>query len=62
MSGARHPRKGNRIEHELVEHHKAIGVHCERYPSSGSSRFRGLGHDLDIYALVWAALIKRGSR
>jgi hypothetical protein len=51
MSGARHRQKGDRIERELVERHKAIGVHAERYPLSGASRFRGSGHDLDIYAL-----------
>jgi hypothetical protein len=50
MSGARHRRKGDRIERELVERHRAIGVHAERYPLSGASRFRGSGHDLDIYA------------
>jgi hypothetical protein len=26
-----------------------IGVHAERYPLSGASRFRGSGHDLDLY-------------
>jgi hypothetical protein len=51
MSGARHRRKGDRIERELVEQHKAIGIHAERYPLSGASRFRGSGHDIDIYAL-----------
>jgi hypothetical protein len=30
--------------------HKQIGVHAERYPLSGASRFRNSGHDLDIYA------------
>jgi len=50
MSGARHRQKGNRVERELVERHKALGVHAERYPLSGSSRFRGSGHDVDIYA------------
>jgi Holliday junction resolvase len=49
MSGARHRRKGDRCERELVERHKAIGVHAERYPLSGASRFRGSGHDVDIY-------------
>ena len=49
MSGARHRRKGDRCERELVERHKAIGVHAERYPLSGASRFRGSGHDLDLY-------------
>jgi Holliday junction resolvase len=50
MSGARHRRKGGRIERELVERHRALGVHAERYPLSGASRFRGSGHDLDVYA------------
>jgi hypothetical protein len=49
MSGAKHRRKGDRCERELVERHKAIGVHAERYPLSGASRFRGTGHDLDVY-------------
>src|SRR5215471_7706948 len=49
MSGARHRRKGDRCERELVERHKAIGVHAERYPLSGASRFRGAGHDVDVY-------------
>jgi hypothetical protein len=51
MSGASHRRKGDRVEREIVEQHKAVGVHAERYPLSGASRFRGSGHDLDIYAL-----------
>ena len=50
MSGVRHRRKGNRIERELVALHQGIGIHCERYPLSGASRFRGSGHDLDVYA------------
>jgi Holliday junction resolvase len=41
--------KGSRIEREIVDRHKAIGVHAERYPLSGASRFRNSGHDLDIY-------------
>jgi Holliday junction resolvase len=49
MSGARHRRKGDCIERELVERHKAIGIHAERYPLSGASRFRGSGHDVDLY-------------
>jgi Holliday junction resolvase len=48
MSGARR-RKGNRVEREIVSRHKAVGIHAERYPLSGASRFRGSGHDLDIY-------------
>jgi Holliday junction resolvase len=50
MSGAKHRRKGDRIEREFVDRHKAVGVHAERYPLSGASRFRGAGHDVDIYA------------
>jgi Holliday junction resolvase len=50
MSGAKHRRKGDRIERELVAAHKAIGIHSERYPLSGASRFRNSGHDLDVYA------------
>jgi hypothetical protein len=47
--GARHRRAGDRVERELVALHKALGIEAERYPLSGSSRFRGSGHDLDIY-------------
>jgi hypothetical protein len=28
---------------------EALGVHAERYPLSGASRFRGSGHDIDLY-------------
>jgi Holliday junction resolvase len=49
MSGARHRRKGDRLERELVERHKALGIHAERYPLSGASRFRGSSHDVDVY-------------
>jgi hypothetical protein len=41
--------KGSRIEREIVDRHKAINVHAERYPLSGASRFRGSGHDIDLY-------------
>jgi Holliday junction resolvase len=50
VSGARHRRKGDRIEREIVHLHEGLGVKAERYPLSGASRFRGSGHDLDIYA------------
>jgi Holliday junction resolvase len=49
VSGARHRRKGDRVEREIVDLHKQIGMHAERYPLSGASRFRNSGHDLDIY-------------
>ena len=29
---------------------KPIDIKAERYPLSGASRFRGSGHDIDIYA------------
>jgi len=47
--GAHHRRKGDRIEREIVDRHKALGTHAERYPLSGASRFRGSGHDIDLY-------------
>jgi Holliday junction resolvase len=50
MSGAKHRSKGNRVEREIVERHRALHVRAERYPLSGASRFRGSGHDVDIYA------------
>jgi Holliday junction resolvase len=49
MAGAKHRRKGDAIEREIVAKHKSIGVHAERYPLSGATRFRGSGHDIDIY-------------
>jgi len=49
MSGARHRRKGNLIEREIVERHKSLGIIAERYPLSGASRFRGSGHDVDLH-------------
>ena len=51
MSGASHRRKGTRVELEIVDRHKALGIHAERYPLSGASHFRGSGHDLDLYVL-----------
>lgn len=47
---AKERRKGGVIEREIVKLHEEIGVHAERYPLSGSSRFRGQGHDVDVYA------------
>ena len=49
MSGRGHRQKGDRIEREIVERHRSIGIHSERYPLSGASRFRGSAHDVDIY-------------
>ena len=50
MSGARHRRVGNACEREVVDRHRDLGIKAERYPLSGASRFRGSGHDVDIYA------------
>jgi hypothetical protein len=46
---ARHRRKGDRCEREIVERHTQTGIHAERYPLSGATRFRGSGHDVDLY-------------
>jgi Holliday junction resolvase len=48
--GRRSRDKGNRVEREIVARHTDIGIKAERYPSSGASRFRGSGHDVDVYA------------
>jgi hypothetical protein len=40
--GLRHRRKGDRYERELIQCHRAIGVHAERYPLAGASRFCGV--------------------
>jgi hypothetical protein len=50
MSGASHRRVGNACEREVVDRHRNLGIKAERYPLSGASRFRGSGHDVDIYA------------
>ena len=50
MSGARHRRKGDRIEREIVELHRELGIHAERVPLSGAVRYKGNGADVDIYA------------
>ena len=35
MSGAKHRRKGDRIERQVVDLHRAMGVHAERVPRHG---------------------------
>jgi hypothetical protein len=42
-------RKGGRVEWEIVALHRDIGVHAERVPLSGASRYRGNGADVDVY-------------
>jgi Holliday junction resolvase len=41
--------KGARIERELVQLHKQIGVVAQKTPLSGAVQFRGTTSDLDIY-------------
>ena len=41
--------KGARAEREIVDRHKALNISAERYPLSGASRFRGSGHDVELY-------------
>jgi Holliday junction resolvase len=36
VSGPKHRRKGDRVEREIADQHKALGVHAERYPLSGA--------------------------
>jgi hypothetical protein len=50
MSGAKHRLKGNRVEREIVDAHLSIGVHAERVPLSGASRYQDNGADVDVYA------------
>jgi hypothetical protein len=48
--GRRHRQKGDRVERQLIALHRTLGIRAERYPASGATRFRGSGHDIDIYA------------
>lgn len=49
MSGAKHRRKGDRVEREIVQLLIRSGIWAERYPLSGASHFRDSGHDIDVY-------------
>jgi Holliday junction resolvase len=42
--------KGARVEREIVERLAKIGVFAEKVPLSGGARYRGEGHDVDVYA------------
>ncbi|MBM3560734.1 MAG: hypothetical protein FJX53_12850 [Alphaproteobacteria bacterium] len=56
MTGGRASRrKGDRIERELVARHVVAGVHAERIPLSGATRYQGRSADLDVYAFVCEA-------
>jgi Holliday junction resolvase len=52
-------RKGARVEREIVNRHKELGVHAERVVMSGAVKGRrmGEGHDVDIYLKDRAAPI-----
>jgi Holliday junction resolvase len=48
MNAARR-RKGARVEREIVERHRALGVHAERVPLSGGAHYQGNGGDVDLH-------------
>lgn len=41
--------KGARIEREIVDRHKELGIKAERVPLSGASHYQGNGADVDLY-------------
>lgn len=41
--------KGARVEREIVNLHRRIGVTAERVPLSGAQRYQNNGEDVDIY-------------
>jgi hypothetical protein len=41
--------KGQRRERQIVALHVDLGIHAERVPLSGASRYQGNGADLDVY-------------
>ena len=41
--------KGQRRERQIVALHIALGIHAERVPLSGASRYQGNSGDVDIY-------------
>jgi Holliday junction resolvase len=41
--------KGARIERQIVELHRSLGIKAERVPLSGASRYQGNGADVDVY-------------
>jgi hypothetical protein len=49
-AGRRSRRKGVRVEQEIVNLHRQFGIKAERVPLSGAGRYKGGGHDIDIYA------------
>src|ERR1700741_3121440 len=47
--GASQRRRGADIEREIKRLHLDLGVHAERVPLSGASRYQNNGADVDIY-------------
>ncbi len=47
--GRQSRRKGARIECEIVNLHRRLGIHAEKVPLSGAAHYRGAGHDVDIF-------------
>jgi hypothetical protein len=41
--------KGKRREREIVQAHLDLGIHAERVPLSGGTRYQGNGSDVDVY-------------
>ncbi len=41
--------KGQRRERQVLKLHTDLGIHAERVPLSGASRYQGNGADIDIY-------------
>ncbi len=41
--------KGQRRERQVVALHVDLGIHAERVPLSGASRYQGNGADIDVY-------------
>jgi Holliday junction resolvase len=42
--------KGARVEREIVNRHKQIGIYAEKVPLSGASHYQKNGADVDVYA------------
>jgi hypothetical protein len=47
--GASQRRRGADIEREIVQRHRELGLHTERVPLRGASRYQNNGADVDIY-------------
>lgn len=43
--------KGIRIEREIINLHRELGIKAERVPLSGAAGYKDAGHDVDVYPL-----------